>query len=50
MKVAITKLSTNGQIVFHSKIRKSEEELKAGRFTRADTAMSAEEIDDLLMA
>jgi len=32
------------------KIRKSEDEIKNGKFTKADTAMSDEQIDDLLMA
>lgn len=31
-------------------IERSEEHIKAGRFTKADTSMSDEEIDDLLMA
>lgn len=30
-------------------IERSEEHIKAGRFTKADTSMSDEEIDDLLM-
>lgn len=30
-------------------IERSEEQIKAGRFTKADTSMSDEEIDDLLM-
>ncbi|MBI3051025.1 AbrB/MazE/SpoVT family DNA-binding domain-containing protein [Candidatus Woesearchaeota archaeon] len=32
------------------KIRRSEEQIKEGRFVDADTAMGDEEIDDLLMA
>ncbi len=32
------------------RIERSEEYLKAGRHTKADTSMSDEEIDDLLMA
>ena len=31
------------------KIRRSEEQIKEGKFVKADTAMSGEEIDDLLM-
>jgi AbrB family looped-hinge helix DNA binding protein len=31
-------------------IERSEEQIKAGRVTKADTSMSDEEIDDLLMA
>ena len=31
------------------KIRRSEEEIKKGRFVKADTKMSDEEIDDLLI-
>lgn len=31
-------------------IERSEEKIKAGRFTKADTSMSDEEIDDLLMS
>lgn len=31
-------------------IERSEEHIKAGRFTKIDTSMSDEEIDDLLMA
>lgn len=31
-------------------IERSEEHIKAGRFTKADTSMNDEEIDDLLMA
>jgi len=30
-------------------IEHSEEQIKAGKFTRANTSMAAEEIDDLLM-
>ncbi|HLC71057.1 MAG TPA: AbrB/MazE/SpoVT family DNA-binding domain-containing protein [Candidatus Nanoarchaeia archaeon] len=30
-------------------IEKSEEQIKVGRFTKADTSMNDEEIDDLLM-
>ncbi len=30
-------------------IEQSEEQIKAGKFTKADTSMAAEEIDDLLM-
>lgn len=30
-------------------IERSEEQISAGKFTRADTSMSDEEIDDLLM-
>ena len=32
------------------KIQKSEEQIKKGEFTKADTEMSDEEIDDLLMS
>lgn len=30
-------------------IERSEEQIKSGNFTKADTSMSAEEIDDILM-
>ena len=30
-------------------IKRSEEQIKAGKFTRADTSMSDEEIDDILI-
>ncbi len=32
------------------KIKRSEEQIKAGKYTKADTRMGDEEIDDLLMA
>ncbi len=32
------------------RIERSEEQIKAGKYTKADTSMSDEEIDDLLMA
>jgi len=32
------------------RIRRSEEQIKEGKFIKADTSMSDEEIDDLLMA
>ena len=32
------------------RINRSEEQIKAGKFTKANTKMSEEEIDDLLMA
>ncbi len=32
-----------------NRIAKSEEEIKSGRFAKADASMSEEEIDDLLM-
>lgn len=32
------------------KIHRSEEEIKGGKFVKADSAMNEEEIDDLLMA
>ncbi len=31
-------------------IERSEEQIKSGKFTKADTSMGSEEIDDLLMA
>ncbi len=31
-------------------IKRSEEQIKRGKFVKADTSMSTEEIDDLLMS
>jgi AbrB family looped-hinge helix DNA binding protein len=42
--------SLKKDILLISKIAKSEEEIKSGKFTKADTNMSEEEIDDLLMS
>ena len=65
MEVAITKISKNGQVVISAEIRKdaltkdihllqmierSEEQIKAGKFTKADISINDEEIDDLLTA
>ena len=45
----IKKESLRSDMLLIDKIKKSEDEIKNGRFVRADTKMSDEEIDDLLM-
>lgn len=42
--------SLRDDMLLIDKIRRSEYEIKNGRFVKADTKMSDEEIDDLLMA
>ena len=46
----IKKESLRDDMLLIEKIRRSEEEIKDGKFVKADTTMSDEEIDDLLMA
>jgi len=45
----IRKESLREDMMLMDKIRRSEDEIKKGRFVKADTKMSDEEIDDLLM-
>jgi len=45
----IRKESLREDIRLIEKIKRSEDEIKKGRFVKADTKMSNEEIDDLLM-
>jgi AbrB family looped-hinge helix DNA binding protein len=45
----IRKESLRDDIMLMDKIRRSEDEIKKGRFVKADTKMADEEIDDLLM-
>ena len=45
----IKKESLRDDMVLMDKIRRSEDEIKKGRFVKADTKMADEEIDDLLM-
>ncbi len=45
----IKKESLRKDMVLIDKIRRSEDEIKSGNFIKADTNMSDEEIDDLLM-
>ena len=45
----IKKESLKSDMLLIDKIRRSEDEIKNGKFIRADTKMSDEEIDDLLM-
>ena len=45
----IRKESLAGDMHLLEMIERSEEQIKAGKFTRADTSMSDQEIDDLLM-
>ena len=44
----IRKDSLREDIMLIDKIRKSEDEIKKGKFVKADTKMNDEEIDDLL--
>lgn len=46
----IKKEALKEDMVLIEKIRKSEEQIKEGKFVKADTSMKDEEIDDLLMA
>ena len=45
----IKKESLKNDMLLIDKIKRSEDEIKNGRFVKADTKMSDEEIDDLLM-
>ena len=45
----IRKESLRDDMMLMDKIRRSEDEIKRGRFVKADTKMSDEKIDDLLM-
>ncbi|MBU0628782.1 MAG: hypothetical protein KKC75_06335 [Nanoarchaeota archaeon] len=45
----IRKESLRRDMLLIDKIKRSEDEIKDGRFIKADTKMSDEEIDDLLM-
>ena len=45
----IRKESLKDDMMLMDKIRRSEDEVKKGRFVKADTKMADEEIDDLLM-
>ncbi len=46
----INKESLKEDMLLIGKIRRSEEDVKKGRFVKADSSMSDREIDDLLMA
>ncbi len=46
----IKKESLREDMLLIEKIRRSEEQIRKGKFVKADTSMSDEEIDDLLMA
>ena len=45
----IKKESLKGDMLLIDKIKRSEDEIKNGKFIKIDTKMSDEEIDDLLM-
>ncbi len=45
----IKKEALRDDMLLLEKIKRSEEQIKAGKFVKADTSMSDEEIDDLLM-
>ncbi len=45
----IRKESLRNDMILIDKIRKSEDQIKKGKLVKADTRMSDEEIDDLLM-
>ena len=45
----IKKESLRSDMLLIDKIRRSEDEIKSGKFIKADTKMSDEEVDDLLM-
>lgn len=45
----IRKESLKGDMLLIEQIKRSEDEIKKGRLVKADTKMSDEEIDDLLM-
>ncbi|MBI2673168.1 AbrB/MazE/SpoVT family DNA-binding domain-containing protein [Candidatus Woesearchaeota archaeon] len=46
----IKKEALRDDMLLIEKIRRSEEQIREGKFVKADIAMSDEEIDDLLMA
>jgi len=46
----IKKEALREDMLLIEKIRRSEEQVKEGKFVKADTSMSDEKIDDLLMA
>ncbi len=46
----IKKEALREDMLLIEKIRRSEEQIKEGKFAKADTSMGDEEIDDLLMA
>jgi hypothetical protein len=46
----IKKEALREDMLLIEKIRRSEEQVKEGKFVKADTSMTDEEIDDLLMA
>ena len=46
----ISKEALREDMLLIEKIRRSEKQIKEGKFVKADTAMRNEEIDDLLMA
>jgi len=46
----IKKEALRDDMLLIEKIRRSEEQIKEGKIVKADTSMSDEEIDDLLMA
>ena len=46
---AITKEALSRNLHLMESIERGEEDIKEGRFVKADTSMSNEEIDDLLM-
>ncbi len=46
----IKKEALKNDIMLIDRVIRSEEDIKKGRVTKADTSMSDEEIDDLLMA
>ena len=45
----IRKEALKSDMILIDKIKRSEDEIKKGKFIKADTKMSDEEIDDLLM-
>ncbi|MBL7054682.1 AbrB/MazE/SpoVT family DNA-binding domain-containing protein [Candidatus Woesearchaeota archaeon] len=45
----IKKESLKNDMILIDKIKRSEDEIKGGKFIKADTKMSDEEIDDLLI-
>ncbi len=46
----IKKEALREDLLLIEKIKRSEEQIKRGKFVKADTAMGDEEIDDLLLA
>ena len=49
-KNMVTKDDLDSLIRLLNRIQESEEQIKEGKFTKADTNMSDEEIDDILIA